>query len=116
MDTHTKNQAGLPSLRELAQRAFEESERERIESWRFKSSQMLQSRLISVFCVAYTEIGETQFRDDGTAFTVADGILFEAPENPHYPGLTIVDGDHRIPVLGLIDLGRYLKGKSHEPV
>ena len=112
MDTHTKNQAGLPSLRELALLAFEESEKLKVETWRFKSGQMLLTRLIQVFAVSYTDIGEAQYRDDGTAFTVIDGITFEAPANPHYPGLAIVDGDERIQVLGLNDLGAYLKGKE----
>lgn len=95
------------SLRQLAEDAYKGFERERIESWRRKSARLLEDRLATLFCLGCLQI-PVKYREDGTAYTVVEGIEFEAPQGPAVAGLYIVDGDRRHHVGGLVDLGRYL--------
>ncbi|HRJ96877.1 MAG TPA: hypothetical protein PLL78_09335 [Fimbriimonadaceae bacterium] len=97
------------SLRQMAEEAYAGFERERIDQWRRKSRSLLLDRLERCLCLDSLEV-EIQHRTDGTAYAAIDGFEFEPPANPTPAGLYLInsDGDrHRI--MGLVDLGAYLK-------
>ena len=98
------------NLRELAAKAYENYEREIREANARKSLRVLTERLATMFAI---DTFEHECREDGTAFAVIDGIQFEAPDDPTIVGLRIRDEDDcLIPIMGVIELGRYLKEKE----